>query len=324
MLSKWERDSVVKTVKFPQYHEGEPLLDGIDYVIITDADVAIMAFQAGDIDTINSSRIDNEKVSTITSDKTAILYTANRGGSAYTLGFESQDPNDPFYDVRVRQAACYALDNDTIGQAVTAGMFFPGQTQWSPAGYAYCSDNVPGYEYNVEKAKALLAEAGYPNGFKTQLKVQTPFVQTAVYVQSYLAKVGIDAEIVPIDTAAFSNYIGGWSGGMLIHTVGVSNGQEYQLLTAARSDNPSGYGARSFKHSAELDALVQQAYNSSVEDSYEPTRKAAEIWFQESCTANVLFLTQGWTIARDYVKDAGICLYGSNSLDTLWKAWIDK
>ena len=325
MLKEWSRDSYVSTVRFDKYYMGAPILDGVDYVIIADADVAIMAFQAGDIDVLNSSRIDNEKVDTLlSSDKHAVLYKASRGGYAATLGFESQDPNDPFYDVRVRQAAAMAIDNDAIGQAVTAGMFFPGQHQWSYETYAYCSPNVTGFEYNVEKAKALLAEAGYPNGFKTAIKVQTPFVQTAVYVQSYLKAVGIDAEIVSIDTAAFSNYISGWNGGMFIHTVGVGNGQEYQLLTAARSDNPSGYGARSFYHSAELDALVKQAYNSTVEDSYLPTQKAADIWFQESCTADVLYLSQGWVIAKDYVKDAGISLYGNGALDTLWTAYLDK
>lgn len=324
-LKEWVRDSIVSTVRFDKYHEGTPKLDGVDYVIISDADVAIMAFQAGDVDILTSSRIDNEKVETIlSSNSDAVLYSAARGGYAMTLGFESQDPSDPFYDLRVRQAVCYALDNDAIANAVTAGMYFPNQHQWSIDTYAYCSPNVTGYEYNVEKAKTLLAEAGYPNGFKTSIKLQTPFVQTAVYVQSYLKAIGIEAEIVPIETAAFSNYISGWNGGMFIHTVGVSNGQEYQLLTAARSDNPSGYGARSFYHSAELDALIKQAYNSSVEDSYEPTQKAADIWFQEKCTANVLYLTQGWIIAKDYVKDAGICKYGASEMETLWKAYFDK
>ena len=325
MLKEWVRDSIVSTVRFDKYYMGTPILDGVDYVIIADADVALMAFQAGEIDVLNSSRIDNEKVETIlASNPDAVLYTATRGGYAATLGFESQDPNDPFYDVRVRQAVAMALDNDAIGKAVTAGMYFPGQHQWSYETYAYCSPNVTGYEYNVEKAKALLAEAGYPNGFKTTIKIQTPFVQTAVYVQSYLKAVGIDAEIISIDTAAFSNYISGWNGGLFFHTVGVSNGQEYQLLTAARSDNPSGFGARSFYHSEELDALVKQAYNSSVEDSYAPTQRAAEIWFQEECTADVLYLTQGWIIAKDYIKDAGINLYGAGAIDTLWTAYLDK
>ena len=110
----------------------------------------------------------------------------------------------------------------------------------------------------------------------------------------------------------------------MIHTVGVNNGQEYQLLTAARSDNPSGYGARSFLHSAELDEYVNQAYNSSVEDSYAPTQRAAEKFFQEDVSAYVLFLTQGWIAAKDYVKDAGICQNGGITMDSLWTAWLDK
>lgn len=324
MLSSWERDSVVKTVKFDKYHQGEPLLDGIDYVIITSADVAVLAFQSGEVDVLADSRLAYEQVNMLKSDPGITVYEAARGGHAYTLGFHCQSPEDPFYDVRVRQAAAHAIDVDAVGQAYTEGMYFPGSTQWSVNDYAYCSPNVTGFEYNPEKAKALLAEAGYPNGFKTVIHVQTQFQGAAVYVQSYLKAVGIDAEINPIDTANFSTYIGGWREGMMIHTVGVANGQEYQLLTAARSDNPSGYGAKSFKHSPELDALVKQAYNSDVPGSWEPTQKAAEIWFQEDLSAYVLFLTKGWVAAKDYVKDAGICDFGAGTIDSIWTAWLDK
>ncbi len=324
MLKSWERDSTVSTVKFDKYHEGAPLLDGIDYIIITSSDVAVLAFQSGEVDVIKDSRLSYEKLDELKNDPDVIVYEAIRGGSAYTLGFHTQTESDPFYDVRVRMAACYAIDADAIGQAYTDGMYIPGSTQWSANDYAYCSPNVTGFEYNPEKAKKLLAEAGYPNGFKTVIYVQTQFQGAAVYVQSYLKAVGIDAEISPIDTANFSTYISGWGQGMMIHTVGVANGQEYQLLTAARSDNPSGYGARSFKHSAELDALVKEAYNSSVEDSYLPTQKAAEKWFQEDVSAYVLFLSKGFLVAKDYVMDSGACKYGSLNFDSIWTAWLNK
>ncbi len=324
MLESWDRDSQISTVKFEQYHEGAPLLDGIDYIIITSAEVALMAYQTGEVDVLCDSRLAYEQVAQLAEDPETVIYVADRGGSAYTLGFHCQSPEDPFYDVRVRQAACYALDTDTIGAAYTDGMYFPGSTQWSVNNYVYCSPNVTGFPYDPDKARELLAEAGYPNGFDTVLYVQTQFQGAAVYVQSYLKEVGINAEIVPIDTANFSTYIGGWGEGMMIHTVGVNNGQEYQLLTAARSDNPSGYGARSFLHSAELDEYVAEAYASSVEDSYAPTQRAAEKFFQEDVSAYVLFLTQGWVAAKDYVKDAGICANGGITMDSLWTAWLDK
>ena len=324
MLKEWNRDSEVKTVKFKQYHEGEPLLDGINYIIITSAEVALMAYQTGEVDVLCDSRLAYDQVIQLAEDPHTILYTSERGGSAYTLGFHCQSSEDPFYDVRVREAACYAIDTDAIGKAYTEGMYIPGSTQWSANGYPYCSPDVTGFPYDPAKAKELLAEAGYPNGFDTVLYVQTQFQGAAVYVQSYLKKVGINAEIVTIDTANFSTYIGGWGKGMMIHTVGVKNGQEYQLLTAARSDNPSGYGQRSFLLSPELDSYVKQAYNSTVEDSYAPTQRAAKKFFQEDVSAYVLFLTKGWVAAKDYVKDAGICKNGGITMDTLWTAWLDK
>jgi len=323
-LKNWERDSALQTVRFDKYHEGAPILDGVDYIIMPSADVALLAFQSGEVDILSDSRLAYEQVSKLKTLKDTTVYEAARGGHAYTLGFHCQSPEDPFYDVKVRQAAALAIDVDAIGQAYTEGMYFPGSTQWSVNDYAYSSPNVVGFEYNPEKAKELLTEAGYPNGFKTVIHVQTQFQGAAVYVQSYLKAVGIDAQINQIDTANFSTYIGGWREGMMIHTVGVANGQEYQLLTAARSDNPSGYGAKSFKHTAELDAIVKKAYNSDVPGSWAPTQRAAEIWFQEDVSAYVLFLTKGWVAAKNYVKDAGICKYGQGTIDSIWTAYLDK
>ena len=89
---------------------------------------------------------------------------------AYLSGFvvDSKNPDSPFADVRVRQALEYAIDKQAICDTIGFGFWTPAYQAAAQGSWAYNPD-VVGYPYNPTKAKQLLAEAGYPNGFKTTL-----------------------------------------------------------------------------------------------------------------------------------------------------------
>ena len=252
------------------------------------------------------------------------IYEATRGGTAYTLGFNCNNPDEPISDVRVREAICHAIDTDAIGQVLTEGYYFKGSHQWSVNEYAYCSDKVTGFEYDPALAKKLLEEAGYANGFSTTLKVQAAYEDAAVLVQQFLAEVGITCEVESLDRANFDKFIGGWDSGMLIHTVGVANGQEYQIINSARSDVTNGFGSGSFVHSPELDELCEKAAHGTLEESYENVKQIAETMFQNDISMYTLALSKGIMTARTDVKDAGICGDGSRNIADLHMAWLDR
>ena len=133
--------------------------------------------------------------------------------------------NKPFDDVRVRQAVAYAIDKQAIVDAfygelaVVAGEFIP------PA--LFGNSGMEAYAYDPEKAKALLAEAGYPDGFDTQfwyMPVSRPYYPNpkdlAESAASYLAEVGINVELMTEDwgiyldeynQGKFPIYMLGWS-----------------------------------------------------------------------------------------------------------------
>lgn len=324
MLKEWKHGESIEYVKFDKYHEGEPRLDGLLYLIYGSADVALMALQNGELDVAPFTRISYSYLPDLANNSDVVIYDANRGGHAYTLGFNCVNEEDPLYDVNVRKAICYAIDTDIIGAALMEGYYYPGSTQWSPNEYVYCSDKVTGYPYDVEKAKEILATTAYPNGFKTSVIVQAPYEDAAVLVQAMLKEIGIECEIQSLDRANFDKFVSGWDSGMLIHTVGVANGQEYQITNSARSDVATGFGSASFKHTEELDALCAEALTASIENSYAPIRRVAEIMFEEDIDMKVLFLSKGITVAGSYVKDAGIGVNGDNDMSTLWLAWLDK
>jgi peptide/nickel transport system substrate-binding protein len=125
--------------------------------------------------------------------------------SIVTGGITMRNDQPPFNDVRVRRAISHALDRQAIIEAVyLRGEATPaigrGQTEWSlpvdqlGAGAQY-------YQYNPKEAQRLLAEAGYPKGFKTQLTATSglgrDLVDTAQLVQRFLKDVGIEVELRP-------------------------------------------------------------------------------------------------------------------------------
>ena len=123
------------------------------------------------------------------------------------------DPNSPFHDKRVRLALEYAIDKRTICEGVGMGYYEPLNQLATPRDPWYNPD-LPFREYDPDKARELLAEAGYPTGFTCKLITDVMARHdTLVAVQTYLEEVGIKTEMEILDFgAAFTMPRSGWEG----------------------------------------------------------------------------------------------------------------
>lgn len=129
---------------------------------------------------------------TVAGNSDLTLHT-NTGTVVSYFGFDTTMA--PFDDVRVRQAMCYAFDREAIIDIVCEGLGKPSYTIMPPSTLGYV-ENAGGYSYDPEKAKELLAEAGYADGFTTDLVVfNDAGAAAAPVLQNYLAAVGITANI---------------------------------------------------------------------------------------------------------------------------------
>jgi ABC-type transport system substrate-binding protein len=123
----------------------------------------------------------------------------------------------PLDDVRVRKAIAHAIDRDAVASVMTDGQA-KGLYQWFPKGTMGNDPTLDAlYPYDVAKAKQLLTEAGYPNGFDLKANVgvsSTSYVQQGELVQEMLKKVGINMELNKIEVAQMvpSMYTGGPNG----------------------------------------------------------------------------------------------------------------
>ncbi len=211
----WERGVAIKYKKNENYwQEGLPYLDGVEYKIIPDAMTASAAFQQGEVNASFYLPVDRVLELEKNDQYKVVTLTTGLGNRENGLIPNSGNPDSPWADVKVREALAYAIDAKTIVEKVLKGGY-EVTDQWGPVTGTSYNPDVKKFEYNPEKAKKLLAEAGYPNGFKTKL-ISWPGLQheslPPVY-QSYLKEVGIDAEVVPVDTARMYDLIGTeWDG----------------------------------------------------------------------------------------------------------------
>ena len=122
------------------------------------------------------------------------------------LAGDSAHPDSVFSNLKVRQAIAYAIDNAAVAKAIGMGFFLPTNQLNSPTDTAY-NPNIVGYPYNVAKAKQLLTEAGYPNGFDTKVSFRTGAFETDYFtmIQGYLKAVGINMALDIADSARYND-----------------------------------------------------------------------------------------------------------------------
>jgi peptide/nickel transport system substrate-binding protein len=223
-VSDFNRDTVIKFTKNPSYWQpGKPYLDGIEIRYIPDPVTAAAMMKAGQAD----MWMDVSDVQSLL-DLQKNGFKINQGpGMFFALLFDSASPDSMFANKLVREAVEYAIDRPTIAKMLGQGLYEPLHEMAAEISPFYIKDYDP-RPYNPDKAKELLKQAGYPNGFKTTILLSdSPSGRDAVAsLQDYLGKVGI---IVEPDVADLGRYFGAAFG------TGWKN-----MMFGASGINPSG------------------------------------------------------------------------------------
>jgi len=225
---EWVKDDHITVEANKDYWRGAPKLDKVIYRVITDPSSRLLAIQAGEIQGMEYP--DPASLGSIEADSDLKLLTApgmNVGYVAMNNGYGYNDTNhngmhdadepwvktpgyfEPLTNKSVRQAINYAIDKNSIVENLYKGTAIVAKNGMPPFMLGW-NDAVVDYTYDPDRARELLTEAGYPNGFNTTLwvmPVSRPYMfdpaKIGEAIQSYLEDVNIHVEIYQIDWSTY-------------------------------------------------------------------------------------------------------------------------
>jgi peptide/nickel transport system substrate-binding protein len=256
--------------KFADYWNADEIhFDSVTYLPIPDTTVRLANLQSGDIHILE--RLAPTDLAQVNADDSInVLSAVSMGyqGITFNVGNGEQADNPFGTDPRLRQAFSYAIDRDAINQVVFEGAFAAGNQPFPPTSPWYDAD-YPVEGRDVEKAKALLAEAGYPDGIDLVVQVPNTTIplQLMQVIQSMTAEAGINIEIVSKEFATLlsdqtaGDYQAsqiGWSGRV------DPDGNIHQFVTTDGGINDAGYS----------NAAVDDALNAARRQADVASRKA--------------------------------------------------
>jgi peptide/nickel transport system substrate-binding protein len=277
---EWKRNDKIVLEKNENYwKEGYPKLDGIIFKSIPENSARLNALMTGEIDLADG--INPTDVPQIESNPNLQLFKRPSMNVGY-LGFTVT--RKPFDNPLVRQALNHAIDRQAIIDAFYAGMAEPAKNPMPPVIPGY-NDEIEPYEYDLEKAKKLLEEAGYPDGFEMELwamPVPRPYMpdgqKVAEVIQASFEKIGVKAKIVSFEWATYLEkarngeadaFLLGWTG---------DNGDADNFLYVLLDKDNIGSNNYTYYSNDELhDILIQAQTEVDEEKRNELYKKAQEI-----------------------------------------------
>ncbi len=261
IFKEWVHNDHVTLEANPDYWGGKPKVDRVIFKVIPDAQTALLQMKQGQVQIL--ADVSSQIIPAIKSD--AHLKLVTQPGLTVN-GIALPTDTKPFDDARVRQALNYAIDRNAIDKSLYNDLAVPMTAPIPKAQWSYDGSLSP-YTYNPEKAKQLLAAAGYPNGFKAELLAYNSArgynpagAQMAVAIQSYLKKIGVDVSIQQMEFGSFlskvrsGDYHGmamtGWSG---------DNGDPDNFLYELFDSSTIPVGDTAHYKNAQVDSLLAQA-----------------------------------------------------------------
>ncbi len=318
-LVEYTPDVRVVLEKHGGYYEPNlPILDRIELRIIPDEQARIAAIRAGEVDL---TVLKDPKTAAVLRDEKDIVL--NNVPSFWRSTPVINTQHKPLDDVRVRQALSYATDRQEIistvllGDGVPTGPIPPGETSWAlPIDAA----NFPTYQYNPDRARQLLKEAG-ADGVRISIQAApayAPDIPTAQVLQSQWKKVGIDLQVQQMEWAAVlkAQQDGTFDLNLTFNT---NRPDPDTYLSVAQSSFAQNYGKY---NNPQMDALIQKGRTSTDPATRKQIYDDVQRLFATEVPNLYLYVIKNYEPARSYVR--GYVPMASGYRLALKETWLQK
>jgi peptide/nickel transport system substrate-binding protein len=317
MVKEWVKGDHITLSRNPYYwEEGKPYLDEVELRPGSDDNTRVLKFQAKQLDVL--LEVPYNQVKTLDS-----IDGASAGASPL-LGALRLYPNltyKPLSDINVRMALEYATDRQSVVDTVLFGY---GEAATTPLIKipGWWNDNLPGFPYDLQKAKQFIAKSSVPNGFELTATYEagnTTDEQIAILLQQQWSKIGIDLKLQPLDPSVVSEQ---FSSGLLQMPTGFWSSSD--VIDPAETSSFFGC-KRTQARQGFCDQKLNQLYLDSSGMTDPAVRKAAFFEMQQIANDNAywipLLYIPSISAQWDYVKDFQVLPTGNFRL---WEVWRDK
>jgi peptide/nickel transport system substrate-binding protein len=322
----WTRDVSIKYQKNPDYwQKGKPYLDNIEFSVISDTMVRMAALDKREIDVME--RLDSKDVANFKANsKYNVVDLLFAGIGVVTVVPDSGHPGSPFANLKVRQALDYAIDKQAIVNTILMGNGIVASQYVDAKNWSYNS-NVKALPYDVNKAKQLLAEAGYPNGFKFTIyaKNLSQDGQLATAIQGFLGKAGVTGEVSLMSDTMFNEIAGdkGWNNA--VNILDLRGGPDPALII------PRYYGRQGkpawltsvMRAPGELEAMDEAIASRTMEVKQAALQKLQSIMFDQYLISVPLYHDVRCLAKYANIHDDGMYIADS-SVWTPEDVWLSK
>ncbi|MGL5175035.1 MAG: glutathione ABC transporter substrate-binding protein [Cetobacterium sp.] len=286
----WQAGDRITLQANPEYYLGKAPTEKVIFRSIVEGTNRTIGLETGEVDiAYDLEPVDKEMVKSLPT----LDYVEEPSLSMAYIGFNVN--KEALKDKKVRQAISYALNVQDIIDVAYQGSGAKANSPIGPKVFGY-NPNAKGYDYNPEKAKELLKEAGYEKGLKLKLWTNDNPTRRdiAVIAQDQLKQVGID---VTIETLEWGAYLDGTARGehdmFILGWVSVTGDADYGLEPLFNSANKGGAGNRSFYENPKVDELLTKAKNSTnPEERKAYYYEAQEIIQEDAPIFTIAYTTQ--------------------------------
>jgi peptide/nickel transport system substrate-binding protein len=317
MFDSWAKGDRVVLKKNPKYWvEGQPYLDELTFLVLTDGNTRMLQFQGGDLDIVTDAPF--SQLEALKANPEVVVLQDAVARIDY-IGINVT--RKPFDDKKLRQAMNYAINKDVIIKNVLFGAGEPANT-YLPKMYGH-DDAAPGYPFDLEKAKALVAESAGKDGFEAELLTNAGdpvAAQVAQLVAADLAKIGGKITISQLDPAAQTDRVHklDYDLGSAYFTTDIIDPDELTTF-AVQSDGGTQAVWTGYKNE-QVDTQIRQAQVTT--DKAKRLQMYTDIQKMVADDAHILYLfyPTGRDVTSSHIKDFHVLPTGNYRL---WETWRD-
>ena len=318
-LKEWKKDQHLLLEKFDNYFvEGKPYLEKVEFRPIPDATARTTALRNEEVDMIlQVAAKDIDKLK-----KAEGVKVKSVPGTYWEyLGINTKE--GPLSNKKVRQAIAWTVDREMLNQMVKFGKATPLHVGPIPPGHWAHADDVDLYqEPNIEKAKKLMKEAGFADGFKTKiiaLSSKKSQQNAAQIIKQQLQKINIDVEIRSLESSVFFNKLGNQNFDMtVIGWVGFVDPDEflYNIFHTGEKWNQQAYS------NPEVDKLLEKGRTTIDREKRKKIYKEAQKLMNQDAPMVFLYANSQTSAYLEKVK--GFDVHPTVSTISLQDTWLDQ